>query len=110
MKSIDGDRLHLTVDVKAYAASREVTIAGVPKGATFEQFDATAQGELELVRGEYLARKSDVQQRIVMVFGQPGAQPETPPGKQGGNMMTAQLTSEATLIRGEDLRAALKQH
>jgi hypothetical protein len=32
VKSVDGDRVHLTLDVKAYAASRDVNIEGVPKG------------------------------------------------------------------------------
>jgi hypothetical protein len=110
VESIDGDRLRMTLDVKAYAASRDVTISGVPKGATFEQFDAQSQGKLELVRGETLARKSDVQQRIVMVFaGQGGMQPPQQPGQPPGNMMTAQLTGEATFIRGDDLRSAMKQ-
>jgi hypothetical protein len=110
VKSIDGERLHLTLDVKAYAASRDVTISGVPKGATFEQFDAQSQGELELVRGETLARKSSMQQRVVMVFaGQGGIQPPQQPGQPPGNMMTAQLTSEATFVRGDDLRSAMKQ-
>ncbi len=110
VKSIDGDRVHLTIDVKAYAASHEVTISGVPKGATFEQFDAQSQGDLELVRGESLARKSVVQQRVVMVFaGQGGIQPPQQPGQPPGNMMTAQLNGEATFVRGEDLRSAMKQ-
>jgi hypothetical protein len=110
VKSIDGERVHLTVDVKAYAATRDVQLAGVPKGATFEQFDAQSQGEMELVRGETLARKSDVQQRIVLVFaGQGGPQPPQQPGQPPGNLMTAQIGSQATFVRGEDLRAAMKQ-
>jgi hypothetical protein len=110
VKSIDGERVHLTLDVKAYAASREVNIEGVPKGATFEQFEAQAQGELELVRGESLARKSDVQQRIVMVFAGPGGiQPPQQQGGAPGNMMTAQISSQATFVRGDDLREAMKK-
>jgi hypothetical protein len=110
VKSVDGDRLHLTLDVKAYAVSRDVPLAGLPKGATFEQFDAQSQGEIELVRGESLARKSVVQQRVVMVFAGPGGiQPPQQPGGQPGNMLAQQSTGEATFIRGEDLRAAAKQ-
>jgi hypothetical protein len=109
VKSIDHDRLHLTVDVKAYATDKDTQLAGVPKGATFEQFDAAAQGEMEVVRGEILARKSDIQQRVVMVFAPPGGvdkpQPGQPPQQQ---MMTAQIVSQATLVRGDDLRQALK--
>jgi hypothetical protein len=111
VKSIDGDRVHLTLDVKAYAASKDVTLTGLPKGAALEQFDGVAKGELELVRGESLARKSDVQQQVVLIFAGPGgAQPPQQPGAPPGNMMTAQLLSQATLVRGDDLRTALKQH
>jgi hypothetical protein len=110
VKSIEGDRLHVTLDVKAYAASKEVQLAGVPPGATLEQFDAQSQGELEVIRGEVLPRKSDVQQRAILVFAPPGgAQQPTQPGQPPGNMMTAQIQSQATLIRGDDLRAASRQ-
>jgi hypothetical protein len=110
VKSIDGDRVHLTLDVKAYAGSHDVNIEGVPKGATFEQFEAQSQGELELVRGESLARKSDVQQRIVMVFAGPGGiQLPQQQGQAPGNMMTAQISSQATFVRGDDLREAMKK-
>ena len=110
VKSVDGDRVHLTLDVKAYAASRDASIEGVPKGATFEQFEAQAQGELEVVRGESLARKSDVTQRIVMVFAGPGGiQPPQQQGQPPGNMMPAQISSQATFVRGDDLREAMKK-
>ena len=93
VKSIDGDRLHLTVEVKAYAAGHDANIQGVPKGATFEQFDTESQGELELVRGESLARKLELQQRVVMIFAGPGgAQPPQQPGQPPGNMLTAQIS------------------
>ncbi|MGH7293641.1 MAG: hypothetical protein ACRELB_01850 [Polyangiaceae bacterium] len=111
VKSIEGARVHLTLEVKAYAAGKEVSLQGVPKGATFEQFDAESAGDLEIVKGEILARKSDVQQRVVMIFaGQGGMQAPAQPGQPPGNMMTAQLTSQATFVRGDDLKAALKQH
>jgi hypothetical protein len=110
VKSIDGDRVHVTLEVKVYAASHEANVEGVPKGSTFEQFEAQAQGDLELVRGESLARKADIQQRVVMVFAGPGgAQPPQQPGQPPGNMMTAQVSSQTTFVRGEDLRAAMKQ-
>jgi hypothetical protein len=110
VKSLEGDRIHLTLDVKAYAVGRDLNIQGVPKGATFEEFDAQSQGELELVLGESLARKSDIQQRVVMIFAGPGG-PQAPqqPGQPPGNMLTAQVTSQVTLVRGEDLRAAMKE-
>ena len=109
IKGVEGDRVQLSVDVKAYAANKDSALAGVPKGATLEQFDAEAQGELELVRGEFMARKSDVQQRVVLVFAGPGGpQPAQQPGGAPGNMLTAQIQSRSRLIRGDDLRAALK--
>ncbi len=109
IKSISGNRVHLTVDVKSYATTTDVDLPGVPKGATLQQFEAEAQGEMELVRGEALARMSDVQQRVVMVFGTAGgAAAPTQPGQPPGNMLTAQLQGQATLVRGEDLRAAMK--
>lgn len=110
VKSIEGDRVHLTLDVKAYAADGDVQLAGVPKGATLAQFDAAGQGELELVRGEMLARKSDVQQRVVMVFAPPGGVDKPEPGQppQQQQMMTAQIVVQATFVRGDDLRQAMK--
>jgi hypothetical protein len=113
VKEVDGNRLRLTLDVKAYAAGKDVQLQGVPKGATLEQFDAQSGGELELVRGELLARKSTVQQRVVMVFQGPGAgqaPSSASPGNQPpGNVLTAQLQSQATMVRGDDLRAAARQ-
>jgi len=108
VKSIDGTRLTLEVDVKAYAADPNTELQGVPKGATMEQFDGQAQGELEVVRGEVLARRFDVEQRVVMVFRPPpsAAPAEPSPGRPEGNMLTAQLGGQAKMVRGDDLRAA----
>ncbi len=110
IKGIDGDRLHLTLDVKAYAADKNVQVQGLPEGSNLEQFEAEAQGELELVRGEILARKADVKQQIVLVFSGPGgATPPQQPGQPPGNLLTAQVQGQATLLRGDDLRQAAKQ-
>jgi hypothetical protein len=110
VKSIEGDRVHLTVDVKAYGTSNDVQVPGVPKGATLEQFEAAGQGEIDLVRGEVLARKAEVQQRVVMVFALPGsAQQPVQPGQPQGNLIPVQFQSQSDLIRGEDLRAASRQ-
>ncbi|MDP9152114.1 MAG: hypothetical protein M3O36_19490 [Myxococcota bacterium] len=116
VKSIEGERVRLELKVKAYASSKDVHLQGIPKGASLEQFDGQAQGELELVRGEVLARKSTVQQRVVMVLlAAGGAQGGPAPGEAdpskppAGNMLTAQIQSQATLVRGEDLRSAARQ-
>jgi hypothetical protein len=111
VKEIDGDRVHLTLSGKAYAANADVKLPGVPKGASLEQFDSQSQGELELVRGESMARKADVQRRTVLIFRAPGEAPPAPgqpPPAGAGNMLTAQLGSQATFIRGDDLRSAAK--
>jgi len=109
VKEIDGDRLHLGLDVRAYAASKNVDLAGVPKGATLAQFEAQLGGDIELARGETIARRAQTQQRVVMVFEPPGgAQPPPAAGQPPGGMLTAQIQSQAVLLRGEDLRAAAK--
>jgi hypothetical protein len=118
VKTITGDRLHLTVEVKAYATDRDAQIPSVPKGAKFMQYDAEGQGEMEFVRGELLARMSDLQTRAVLVFEIPGAdqaalQADRPPGspeRPPGSMMAQALTqSMATFVRGDDLRAASRR-
>jgi len=109
---IDGERLRLTLDAKAYAATADAQLPGVPSGSKFAQFAAEAHGEMELVRGESLARKADVQERVVMIFEAPGGAPQAQQQQPGqppaGNMLTAQFQSKATFVRGEDLRAAMK--
>jgi hypothetical protein len=110
VKSIQDDRLTLSLDVKAYAASKDTQIQGVPKGATLEQFDGQAQGEVQLVRGEALPRRFDIQQRVAMIFqGHDTEKSAAPSARPEGNMMTAQLQGQATLVRGGDLRAALQR-
>ncbi len=108
VKSITGDRLHLTLDVKAYATSSDVPLQGMPPGATFRQLDAEAQGELELVRGEAVARRSDVQERVVIVLEAPPKQdaPAEPGQPPQGGVLTSQLQGRSTFVRGDDLRAA----
>ena len=77
VKSIADGRVHLTVDMKAYAADKHADVPGVPKDAVFAQFDAEVQGEMEMVRGESLARTADFQERLTLLFQAPGAPPET---------------------------------
>ncbi len=108
VKAIEGDRLRLALDVKAYATSKEVPLQGVPKGSTLEEFETESEGELELVRGETLARKSEMKERVLMMFQGPGASPSAA-GQPPGGMMTAQLQTQATLVRGEDMRVTAKQ-
>ncbi len=108
VKSIDGNRVRISFDMKAYAASPTTTL-GVPKEATMEQVDAQAQGELELVRGEVLARKSDVQLRVVMMFEAPGGPPDqadpTAPDPGQTGQPSEQEEAERADAEPGDLRA-----
>jgi hypothetical protein len=110
IKSITDNRVHLTVDLKAYAADKNASVQGIPKEATFAQFEADSQGEMEMVRGESLARVADVQERVVMIFQAPGAPPADPapgqPQQPQMGVIPLQIQVQATLARGEDLRAA----
>jgi hypothetical protein len=110
VREIDGDHLRLALDVKAYAAGKDVQLQGVPKGATLEQFDAQLSGDLQVSRGESLARKAQFQQRVVMMFEAPGAaQAPQAAGQPPAGMLSAQIQSQAVLVRGDELRAATKQ-
>jgi hypothetical protein len=121
VKSVTGDRVRVSMDLKGYATSADPQLTGVPQGATLVQMNAEGQGEMELVKGELVARKADIQERVVMVFqtaapkGAPPADPfgsgsadPSDPKPPPGSTMTAQIVSQATLVRGDDLRAAMK--
>jgi hypothetical protein len=110
VERIEGERVHLTVDVKAYATAKDVQIAGVPKGATLEQFEGACQGEVDIVRGESVARKAKIQQGVVLVLLAPGsAQQPTQPGQPPAGMIPLKFQGQSMFARGEDLRAAAKQ-
>jgi hypothetical protein len=109
VKSIDGDRVDLSLVIQAYAANQDEQLPGVPKGATLEQFEAQAQGECELVRGELLPRKAALELRMTLIFHAPteGAPSDMSPKSQSqAGMMAAKFQGQATLLRGDDLRAA----
>lgn len=104
IKSIDGDKVSITFDAKQYAASKDVNLAGVPKGATLQQFEAAAKGEMELSKNDLMAKSMELLQQTVMLFdaGDVPGQPPPPKNQKGEpqrNMATAQLQTEAKLIR-----------
>jgi hypothetical protein len=109
VKGFDADRVHLTMEVRAYVASREVTFPGAPKDATVEQFEAEGQGELDLVRGEVLARKASLSERAV-VFFRLGGEASARGGQAGvsAGVLPVELRSQLVFARGEDVRALTK--
>jgi hypothetical protein len=112
VKGIEGERVSLTLSTQVYAVTKETQLQGVPKGGTLEQFDGQAQGEMELVRGEFLPRKATLEQRVAMFFRSPAAEP-SPAAATGaepqGTMLAAKFQGEATFLRGDDLRGASRK-
>ncbi|MGA2448519.1 MAG: hypothetical protein ABTD50_07585 [Polyangiaceae bacterium] len=109
VKGIEGERVHLTVEIRAYVASRDVTFPGAPKDSTVEQFEAEGQGELELVRGEILARQATISERALVFFRLAGE--ANPRGGQGGpsaGVVPVELRGQLVFARGEDIRAVTK--
>jgi hypothetical protein len=110
VKKIDGTRAELSIEVKGYSTEKEPSLPGLPKGATLEEFDAEAQGELDVAAGEGLARRGSLQQRMAMLFQTPGApgQDEARPGEPPQNMGSFQSQAVATFARGDEVRAAAR--
>lgn len=113
VKSIEGNRLGLSVDVKGYATSSDIDLPGVPPGSVLKQFDARAQGDMEVVAGEPLARKLQIQQRVVFVFNstkppEGALPPDQPPPGPEGTTLTGQVQAVAMFVRGDDLREATR--
>jgi hypothetical protein len=102
VKNIDGDKVTLTFDVRQYAADRTPTLAGLPKGATLDQYESAAQGELDLVRGDLVAHGAEVSQHVTFVFQAEGGKPQQPPAQPGQpppGAMQAQIEVETKLAR-----------
>ncbi len=109
VKGFEGDRVHLTVEIRAYAASRNVTFAGAPKDATVEQFEADGQGDVDVVRGEFLARKASVAERAVVFFHVAGeGTGQGAAGATPGGVVPVELRGQLVFARGEDVRALTK--
>jgi hypothetical protein len=109
VKGFDADRVHLTMEVRAYVSSREVTFPGAPKDATVEQFEAEGQGEMNLVRGEFLARKGSFSERAVVFFRLGGdANARGGQGAASPGVVPVELRSQLVFARGEDARALAK--
>ena len=113
VNSIDGNRVGLTVDVKGYATSSDMDLPGVPPGSVLKQFDARAQGDMEVVAGEPFARKLQIQERVLFVFTStkpPEGElpPDQPPPGPEGTTLTGQVQAVAMFVRGDDLREAAR--
>jgi hypothetical protein len=109
LKGVDGDRVHLTMEIRAYVASRDVMFPGSPKDSVVEQFEAEGQGDLELVRGEVLARQASFSERALVFFRLAGeANPRGGQGAASAGVLPVELRSQLVFARGEDIRAVTK--
>ncbi len=108
---LSGDRVRLSLDAKAYATTKEVTLPGLPPGASLEQYEAQLSGDISLARGEWVARSAQLQEHLTLVLSSAQGTPPAgaPPGQPPGGMMSAQLQTQATFVRGDDQRVTAKQ-
>ena len=72
---IDGDRITYAVESRQYASSPDMVKPGLPEGGKLVQFECTASGEFEIVRGQRLAEKGKITHTMKIGLQPPGAQP-----------------------------------
>jgi hypothetical protein len=91
VKSVGPEGVQLTIESHQYAVSNELTLAGIPKGATLQQYEAVAQGEFELPPKENLAIRGRIAQQTTLGLKLEGAPP--------GQIASAQFSNEVKLSR-----------
>lgn len=91
VKSIDGDKVTLSCDVREYAASSRVETDGLPSGSVLQQYDWANKGDLQLRVGEVLATRAKTEGHVVMMIRDPSTQPP--------RMLTMQLETAGALKR-----------
>lgn len=74
VKEIAGDKVTLTLEGHAYAASPDTTLPGVAKGTPLAQFESGAEGELVLKSGDLVAESAELQNVVGAMFGAEGQQ------------------------------------
>jgi hypothetical protein len=91
VKSVGPEGVQLTVESHQYAVSGELTMPGIPKGAVLQQYEALAQGELELPPKESLAVRGHIAQQTVLGLRLEGAPPN--------QLASAQFSNDVKLGR-----------
>jgi len=88
---VKGDDVTISVEVKQYAASPNLSFAGLPPEVQLTQFESVGTGELTVHKGEGLPRTGRFAQQ--MSLGMPGQ------GQNANRMMMLQLQSNVLLSR-----------
>ncbi len=91
VKSAEPNKVILDVEVRQYAASPALRLAGIPEGAKVEQYESTAQGNLELSPGDALAKKGELVQHLGILLQGSAA--------QAGQQLSLQMDAETRLAR-----------
>ncbi len=102
VKTVSKDRATLSLDVNGYAASSDVQLPDVPKGAVLAQFDARAQGEIEIAPREPVARRAQIAQRVALLFAPEGQENPGPQGAPGEGSVTEQREGQMSFARANE--------
>lgn len=86
---IEGDRVTLGVETRQYAVGSSFTKSGLPEGGELLQLEATATGELEIVRGHRFAERCKLTHSLRI-----GLRPQNAPENQ---IMPLMLQSTVTM-------------
>lgn len=88
---VQGDQVKVTVEVKQYAASPNISFAGLPPETQLAQFESLGDGELTLRKGESFPKEARFAQQLSL--GMPGQ------GQNANRVMMLQLQSNSLLSR-----------
>ncbi|MCA9596346.1 MAG: hypothetical protein KC776_23690 [Myxococcales bacterium] len=90
LDSVDKDKLSITVSAKRYAASPKLTLMGLPPGKdlSLEQFQSTADGQLEVLKGHSLPGSGTLKSTLLAALSD---------GTQSDQRVGVQAMADATL-------------
>lgn len=98
VEAVSEDTATLSLSIKRYAATTDLSLPGVPPGAKLEQFQSAAEGKLT-VRADapLLPTSGDLRQTLVAILDPGQAAPAASDPNQQQQRLTAQTQSEAKL-------------
>jgi hypothetical protein len=79
VKSIDNGKVTLTMEMKQYAATGDLSFEGLPAGSAMQQYQSEGHGEVQLRVGEDMAMQGELSKTEVMTVRVGGGQPGQPP-------------------------------